>query len=57
MLYCEELEFSLMGVFLAASQMSMFRHETGSCYISGVLCLIYTKLHMFDKNPDLKRSK
>ncbi len=57
MLNCEELEFSLMGVSLAASQISMSRHETGSCYISGKLCPIYTKLHTFDKNPDLKRSK
>ncbi len=42
---------------MASCQISMFRHETGSCYISGMLCPIYTKLHMFDKTPDMKRSK
>ncbi len=26
-------------------------------FISGMLCPICTKLHIFDKNPDLKRSK
>ncbi len=41
---------------MASCQILMFRHETGSCFISGMLCPIYTKLHMFDKNPDLKRS-
>ncbi len=56
-LNCQDLEFSLEGVSVASCQISMFRHETGSCYISGMLCPICTKLHMFDKNPDLKRSK
>ncbi len=56
-LNCEDLEFSSEGVSVASCQIFMFRHETGSCYISGMLCPIYTKLHMFDKNPDLKRSK
>ncbi len=56
-LNCEDLEFSSEGVSVASCQILMFRHETGSCYISGMLCPIYTKLHMFDKNPDLKRSK
>ncbi len=56
-LNCEDLEFSSEGVSVASCQILMFRHETGSCYISGMLCPICTKLHMFDKNPDLKRSK
>ncbi len=56
MLNCEDLEFSSEGVSVASCQIFMFRHETGSCYISGMLCPIYTKLHTFDKNPDLKRS-
>ncbi len=56
-LNCEDLEFSSEGVSVAYCQILMFRHETGSCYISGMLCPICTKLHMFDKNPDLKRSK
>ncbi len=51
------LEFSSEGVSVASCQILMFRHETGSCYISGMLCPICTKLHTFDKNPDLKRSK
>ncbi len=56
-LNCEDLEFHRRGVSVASCQILMFRHETGSCYISGMLCPIYTKLHMFDKNPELKRSK
>ncbi len=56
-LNCEDLEFSSEGVSVASCQILMFRHETGSCYISGMLFPIYTKLHTFDKNPDLKRSK
>ncbi len=56
-LNCEDLEFSSEGVSVASCQILMFRHETGSCYISGMLCPIYTKLHTFDNNPDLKRSK
>ncbi len=55
-LNCEDLEFSSEGVSVASSQISMFRHETGSCYNSGMLCPICTKLHMFDKTPDMKRS-
>ncbi len=31
-LNCEDLEFSSEGVSVASSQISMFRHETGSCY-------------------------
>ncbi len=41
-LNCEDLEFSLEGVSVASCQILMFRHETGSCYISGMLCPIYT---------------
>ncbi len=55
-LNCEDLEFSSEGVSVASSQISMFRHETGSCYNSGMLCLICTKLHMLDKTPDMKSS-
>ncbi len=44
-LNCEDLEFSSEGVSVASCQILMFRHETGSCYISGMLCPIYTKLH------------
>ncbi len=55
-LNCEDLEFSSEGVSMASCQISMFRHETGSCYNSGMQFPICTKLHMFDKNPDLKRS-
>ncbi len=55
-LNCEDLEFSLKGVSVAACQISMLRQETGSCYNSGMQCPICTKLHMFDKTPDLKRS-
>ncbi len=55
-LNCEDLEFSLEGVSVASCQISMFRHETGSCYNSGMLCPTCTKLHMFDKTPDMKRS-
>ncbi len=55
-LNCEDLEFSSEGVSVASSQISMFRHETGSCYNSVMLCPICTKLHMFDKTPDMKRS-
>ncbi len=55
-LNCEDLEFSSEGVSVASCQILMFRHETGSCYNSGMLCPICTKLHMFDKTPDLKRS-
>ncbi len=56
-LNCEDLEFSSQGVSVASCQILMFRHETGSCYISGMLCPIYTKLHTFDKNPGLNTSK
>ncbi len=56
-LNCEDLEFSTEGVSVASCQILMFRHETGSCYNSGMLCPIYTKLHTFDKTPDMKRSK
>ncbi len=55
-LNCEDLEFSLKGVSVAAWQNSMFRHETGSCYNSAIQCPIYPKLHIFNKSPDLKRS-
>ena len=55
MLNCEDLEFSLKGVSVAAWQISMIRHEKGSCYNSDIQCPICPKLHMFDKTPDLKR--
>ncbi len=34
-LNCEDLEFSSEGVSVVSCQISMFRHETGSCYNSG----------------------
>ncbi len=55
-LNCEDLEFSSDAVSVASGQISMFCHETGSCYNSGMLCPICTKLHMFHKTPDMKRS-
>ncbi len=51
-LNCEDLEFSLKGVSVAACKFDA-SPETGSCYNSGT-CPI-PKLHMFDKS-DLKRS-
>ncbi len=54
MLNCEELEFSLMGVSLAASQISMSRHGNKSCCYSAIKCPICPKLHTLDKTPDLK---
>ncbi len=56
-LNCEDLEFSLEGVSVASCQISMFRHETGSCYNSGMQCPMCTKIPMFDKTPGLKTSK
>ncbi len=55
-LNCEDLEFSLKGVSVAAWQISMIRHETGSCNNSAIQCPIFPKFDMFDKAPDLKRS-
>ncbi len=55
-LNCEDLEFSSEGVSMASCQISMFRHETGSCCNSGMLCPACTKLHMFDETTDIKRS-
>ncbi len=57
MLNCEELEFSLMGVSLAASQISMSRHGNKSCCNSAIKCPICPKLHIFCKIPGLKTSK
>ncbi len=57
MLNCEELEFSLKGVSMAASQISMSRHGNKSCCYSAIKCPICPKLHTLDKTPDLKRSK
>ncbi len=56
-LNCEDLEFSSEGVSVASCQISMIRHETGSCYISAMQCPMCTKIPMFDKTPDLKRSR
>ncbi|KAI2644486.1 Stonustoxin subunit beta [Labeo rohita] len=50
MLNCEDLEFSSEGVSVAACQISMIRHEKGSCYNSAIQCLICPKLHMFDNS-------
>ncbi len=56
MLYCEELEFSLMGVSMAASQISMSRHGNKSCCNSAIKCPICPRLHTFDKSHGLKTS-
>ncbi len=40
-------------VSVAAWQASMFHHEIGGCYNSGIQCPICPKLHMFDKSPVL----
>ncbi len=57
MLNCEELEFSLMGVSLAASQISMSRHGNKSCCNLAIQCSICPRLHMFGKIPGLNTSK
>ena len=41
---------------MAAWQISMFRHEKGSCCNSDIQCPICPKLHMLDKTLDLNRS-
>ncbi len=56
MLNCEDVEFSLKGVSLAASQISMSRHGNKSCCNSAIECSICPRLHMFDKNPGLNTS-
>ncbi len=56
-LNCEDLEFSSEGVSVASCQISMIRHETGSYYNSAMQCPMCTKIPMFDKTPDLKRSR
>ncbi len=56
-LNCEDLESSSEGVSVASCQISMIRHETGSCYNSGIECSMCTKIPTFDKTPDLKRSR
>ncbi len=40
MLNCEDLEFSLKGVSMAASQISMSRHGNKSCCNSAIQCPI-----------------
>ncbi len=57
MLNCEDLEFSLKGVSMAASQISMSRHGNKSCCNSAIQCPICPRLHTFDKNPGLNTSK
>ncbi len=57
MLNCEDLEFSLKGVSMAASQISMSRLGNKSCCNSAIQCSICPRLHMFDKNPGLNTSK
>ncbi len=42
---------------MASCQISMFRHETGSRYNSGMQCPICTKLHIFGESPGLKTPK
>ncbi len=55
-LNCEDLEFSLKGVSVAALTNFDASPRNRKCYNSGIQCPICTKLHMFDKTPDLKRS-
>ncbi len=57
MINCEYLEFSLKGMFLAASQISMSRQVNKSCCNSSIQCSICPRPHMFDKNPGLNTSK
>ncbi len=57
MLNCEDLEFSLKGVSMAAWQITLFRHGNRSCCNSAIKCPICPKLHRFDKSPGLKTSK
>ncbi len=57
MLNCEDLEFSLKGVSLAASHIFISRHGNKSCCNSAIHCSICPRLHMFDKNPGLNTSK
>ncbi len=57
MLNCEEFEFSLMGVSLAASQILMSHHGIKSCCNSAIQKPICPRLHTFDKNPGLNTSK
>ncbi len=56
MLNCEDLEFSLKGVSMAASQISMSRHGNKSCCNSAIQCPICPRLHTFDKGHGLKTS-
>ncbi len=58
MLNCKDLEFSLKGVSMAASQISMSRNGNKSCCNSAIQCPICPRLHTFDKKiPGLKTSK
>ncbi len=57
MLNCEDLEFSLMGVSLAASQISMSRHGNKVVVTQPYDVPICPSLHKFDKNPGLNTSK
>ncbi len=56
MLNCDDLEFSLKGVSMAASQISMSRHGKKSCCNSAIQCPICPRLQMFDKSHGLKTS-
>ncbi len=56
MLNCEDLEFSLKGVSMAASQISMSRHGN-KVVVTAIQCPICPRLHTFDKNPGLNTSK
>ncbi len=46
-----------MGVFMAASQISMSRHGNKCCCNSAIQCLICPRLHTFDKNLGLNTYK
>ncbi len=45
---CERPETGHVSPLCRFCKMELFgiRHETGSCYISGMQCPIYTKLHI-----------
>ncbi len=57
MLNCEDLEFSLKGVSVAAWQNTMSRQGNRSCCNSAIQSTILPKLIRFDKSPGLNISK
>ncbi len=45
-LNCEDLEFSWKGLSVTSCQISMIRHETGSCYNSGIMSNLHQTSHV-----------